>query len=218
MCREKTVVPAMTLMVSLAGFLSEPTPLFARATTKFAPAGQSPELTVRVYGFSGLSHRVLQGAETEAARMLRSVPIDLRWVNCTSQVNSGSCASPQLQTDLIIRFIPKAFSQASKSALGSAGSTGDYAAAFIFYDRVTAVRTQARLLPMVIGRVIAHEITHLLLPGQGHSSFGLMRGQWSADDLLPSSFACLGLPKRSVQLMQKEVLRRRLSARSSAVE
>src|ERR1700730_2001972 len=201
-CREKTVLPAMTLIVSLAGFLSEPTPLIARATTKFAPADQSPELTIRVYGFFGLSHWVLQGAETEAARMLRSVPIDLRWINCTSQVISGSCASPE-STDLIIRFIPKAFSQASKSALGSAGSTGDYAAAFIFYDRVTAVRTQARLLPMMLGRVLAHEITHLVLPGQGHSYFGLMRGQWSADDLLPSSLACIGLPKRSVQLMQK---------------
>jgi hypothetical protein len=87
--------------------------------------------------------------------------------------------------------------------------------AFIFYDRVLAWRTQTRLLPVMLGRVLAHEITHLLLPHEMHSEFGLMRGQWTMDDLEISS-ASVGLSTRSVQLMQREL--RRIGAGPAALQ
>ena len=68
------------------------------------------------------------------------------------------------------------------------------------------------------GRVMAHEITHLLLGTQGHSDLGLMRGHWNTDDLRIASSACLGLPMRSVEVIQKEALRRVLIARNFAFE
>jgi hypothetical protein len=104
---------------------------------------------------------------------------------------------------LIVRPIPKALSQASASALGITDSTDACAAAFVFYDRVLALRTSTtRLLPVILGRVIAHELTHLLLPEEDHSELGLMRGQWTADDLRTTSLAFLGLSRRSVELME----------------
>jgi hypothetical protein len=109
---------------------------------------------------------------------------------------------------LIIRFLPKALPQASATALGISGSSADYATAFIFYERILAQRTHTHLLPAMLGRVLAHEITHLLLPQEDHSEFGLMRGHWSADDLRVTSAASLGLPARSVQFMYREALRR----------
>jgi hypothetical protein len=168
----------------------------------------SPRLNVFIYGFPALSPSVVQGAETEAMRMLGPVSIELKWVNCTSRVPAESCQAPQVPTDLIVRFLPKALPRASASALGIAGIAADYATAFIFYDRILALRTHKAFLPAMLGRVLAHEITHLLVPEQGHSGFGLMRGQWSADDLLFTSTACRGLPRQSVQFMQKEALRR----------
>jgi hypothetical protein len=69
-----------------------------------------------------------------------------------------------------------------------------------------------------MGRVLAHEIVHLLLPGERHSDFGLMRGQWSADDMRPESFACIGVPVASAQLMQNEALRRSVNARNLALK
>jgi hypothetical protein len=65
---------------------------------------------------------------------------------------------------------------------------------------------------------MAHEIAHVLLPHHKHSDLGLTRGQWSADDLTMTSAACLGLSAQSVQFMQKEALRRMLSARNRAVK
>ena len=206
-------------MVWLAGFPSWPSALTASTATEVSLASQpTPELKIRVYGFPGLSTWVLRAAYTEAARMLRPVSIELQWVDCTSLVLSTSCTSPELSTDLSVRALAKALPQASVSALGFATSSDDYSAAFIFYDRVAAQRTHTRLLPMILGRVMAHEITHLLLPQRDHSDLGLMRGEWTSDDLRITSSACLGLPVRSVQFMQEEALRRVLSAQNLTVK
>jgi hypothetical protein len=174
----------------------------------------TPKLNVFVYGFPGISAWILQAAEAEATRILRPASIDLNWVDCFSQL-APSCSAPAPGTDLIIRFIPTALPQASVRALGIAGSSGQYATAFIFCDRVFALRSRGRILHAMFGRVLAHEITHLLLPEQDHSRLGLMRGEWAPDDLRFASLACLGLPARSVHLMQREAFRRVSAAHGS---
>jgi hypothetical protein len=120
----------------------------------------------------------------------------------------GTARQPALRTDLIIRFLAKSLPQASPSALGIAGSSDGSSVAFIFYDRIVAIRSHTRVLPVILGRVMAHEITHLLLPDEHHSQLGLMRAQWSAEDLRITTSTSLGLPGRSVLLMQREALRR----------
>src|SRR5207302_65227 len=129
----------------------------------------TPTLNVFVYSFPGLSAWVLHGAESEAVRMLHPVGVELVWVNCISQVLPPGCRSSHPPADLIVPFLPKALPQATTAALGIADSSDDSAAAFIFYDRVLALRTQTRLLAPMLGRVMAHEIIHLLLPQQHHS-------------------------------------------------
>jgi hypothetical protein len=216
-CRNSNVAATICLIAWLAGFPSWRTELSARNAPEVSIGNKStPELTVRVYKFPGLSDWVLNEAYAEAARILRPVPIKLKWVDCTSSV-SASCTSPLLPTDLIIRVLANALPQATESALGLA-SSGESAAAFIFYDRVVAQRTHTRLLPTILGRAMAHEITHLLVPQQDHSDLGLMRREWSADDLGFANSACLGLPIRSIQFMQKEALRRVVSAQSSTLK
>ena len=210
-CREN-LLPSITLALLLAGFVAEPTPLIAGNATRSLVANQPDGLTVQVYGFPGLSPWTVRGAETEAERILRSAALRLTWIDCTSRVVSASCPSSRQSADLVARFLAKALPQATPTALGmAAGSSRDSAVAFIFYDRVAAMRTQTRSLPVMLGRVMAHEITHLLLPEEDHSQVGLMRAQWAADDLRITSWACLGVPLRSVQLMQREVLRRALA-------
>ena len=131
---------------------------------------------------------------------------------------SSRCTPALVGAGLIVRFIPKALPQASSSALGIAGSTGDSPVAFVFCDRVAALRSHTRLFPVMLGRVMAHELTHLLLPEQAHSETGLMRGEWVADDLRITSSAYLGLPAHSVLLMQREVVRRAMMRPNTVVQ
>jgi hypothetical protein len=168
----------------LAGFATVPTVIPAKAASASSSADRpTPKINVRIYSFPGLSPWVRHGAEIEAERLLRPVVIQLNWIDCTTRVVTGSCMSPPLATDLIVRFIAKELPQASTHALGITDSSDRDAAAFIFYDRALALRTHTRPLPMILGRVLAHEIMHLLLPEQGHSDVGLMRSQWTVDDL-----------------------------------
>ena len=82
------------------------------------------------------------------------------------------------------------------------------AIAFVFYDRVVALQTRTNVLHAMLGRVLAHEITHLLLPREKHSALGLMRGDWAPDDLIFANPVCLRLTAKSIQLLHREALRR----------
>jgi hypothetical protein len=214
-CRAKKVFTATSLLQLLAFPVLGPAAPASSALAESLRGDKSPpRLSVRVYSFAGLSPWLLHAAEVEAYRLLRKVPVDLNWVDCTSALASAACVSDLAPTDLVIRILPKALPLATADALGIAGSQGGEAKAFLFYDRMVALRTHARPLPSIVGRVLAHEIVHVLLPDQSHSDFGLMRGQWSTDDLLMASSACLALPAASVRLMEKEALRRVLNGRS----
>ena len=209
-CREYKIYNAIPVMVCLANLLGEPACLTAKTISESSLSHQpAPELHVRIYSFAGMPPSLLGEAEFEAARLLHSVKIELKWVDCTSRALPASCLSPRLPTDLIVRFVRKALPQMSTAVLGATASSGNSdGAAFIFYDRIAALQTHARFLPYMLGRVMAHELAHLLLPQQGHSDFGLMRGEWRANDMDYSSAACLGLPRNSVEFMEKEALRR----------
>jgi hypothetical protein len=199
-CREAILIAPLSVLFSL---------VVAHGNSQSLSALQrTPALKVFVYSFPGLSPLALQGAESEATRILRPVPIEWQWIDCTTREVPASCNSPQPPTDLIIRFIRNALPQASATTLGIAGSSADYATAFLFYDRVLALRTQTRPLPAMLGRVLAHEITHLLLPHQDHAQWGLMRGHWSGEDLEGASAGDVGLSPRSIQAMHREALRR----------
>jgi hypothetical protein len=184
-------------MVCLANLLGEPSCLTAKTMSEYSPSHQpAPQLHVRIYSFAGMPSSLLREVESEAARVLRSVKIELKWMDCTSIALPASCMSARLPTDLTVRFVRKALPQVSTAALGATASSGDDdGAAFIFYDRIVALQRYARFLYQMLGRVMAHEIAHLLLPQQGHSNFGLMRGQWRTSDMDYSSAGCLGFPR-----------------------
>jgi hypothetical protein len=68
------------------------------------------------------------------------------------------------------------------AAVGAIPGPGSLATVFI--DRIESVAGQADTQPWPIaGRVIAHEIGHLLLGSNSHSERGLMRDVWTLEGL-----------------------------------
>lgn len=177
-------------------------------------SANGPKLTVCVYGFGEISPWIVRGGEAEASRVLRPTNIQINWIQDRLHPDMAACL-PGKSSYLVVRILPRALPQAGATALGMTASTDGAGAAFVFYDRLIALRTHTRLLTTMLGRVMAHEITHVLLPDQPHSKVGLMRAEWGAEDLQISSSACMGLPLHSVQLMQREVLRRALSKQTN---
>ena len=56
--------------------------------------------------------------------------------------------------------------------------------ATVYYESVLAVaRNSGVATSKLLGRAIAHEVGHLLLPGGGHSPSGLMRAPWAYEEL-----------------------------------
>lgn len=56
--------------------------------------------------------------------------------------------------------------------------------ATVYVDRVEWIAKQTGTDPRaLLGRAIAHELGHLLMPASGHSTRGLMRAIWSGAEL-----------------------------------
>ncbi len=205
----KALSAAEILLLCFTSFITGQQVSAAGLLPGSAPDTKStPELKIRIYGFPGISPQMLRAAETEAERLLRAVHVSFIWVDCTARVLPASCAASLSSEELVVRIIRRALPQASANALGMAASDSVNPAAFLFYDRMISLRTAKRLISTIVGRVLAHEITHLLLPSATHSQFGLMRAQWETDDMLTDSAACNGISASAGRLIHLEALRR----------
>ena len=72
-----------------------------------------------------------------------------------------------------------------------------------------------RIPLLLLGAAMAHEIVHMLLPVGSHAESGLMRPQWSTEDLKPRDIAAMGLSPRTLALMRVEALRKASRARAN---
>ena len=186
--------------------------LWAAGCAAFGQTGEVPQLRVRIYGNAAVSPQSLRFAEYESERMLSETRILLNWLDCLGAATLPACMSEGLPTDLMVRIQQKEPPEAGRG-VGMTVLNGEWSVAFIFYGRVLALRSNGAVPQAILGRVMAHEITHILLPREGHSGAGLMRERWKPDDLQFRSPACLGLPPRFVRLMEQEALRRVEAAR-----
>lgn len=193
------------LLIPFVLWLSPPAPITAESLA----TQSTPEISVFVYGFPGLDRWLVQGAEAEADRIFSWARIELKWINCPLEGPAPAlCHGRQRSGELAVRFMSKALSSASANALGAAVFSPVGGTALVFYDRISRSPVNSSTLHTMLGRVLAHEIAHLLLHDEKHSWSGLMRPKWSWDDLRFASIACLGFDPESVRRMQQEVRRR----------
>lgn len=190
----------------------------ARATVNMPDLLQSADaepsqLTIRIYNFAAVSPAVLLAASVEAAHVLRAVNLRLIWLDCTSPAERPFCLAPELPRDLTVRLLPAALPQASSNALGMTFWAESGASAALFYDRAVSLRRFGLFLPQILGRAMAHEIVHLLLPAASHTHHGLMRPRWAPQDLEIGNRECSRLEPSAVELIQRETRRRVAASR-----
>lgn len=155
----------------------------AVATTLFsgakAFAAQDEQMTVvlHVSDYAHLSPSDLKGAEDEATRIYRTADIKMVWVNPGATASEEYGAALHLNVLLLNREMAQRkidVGHIGPSVLGNA--THATARAYIFCHRIAAAADA--YLPdfrIALGRVLAHEVAHLVLPVHSHSGFGIMR-------------------------------------------
>jgi len=126
-------------------------------------------VTVRVDNLSHVPDRDLQAAKSEVNRIFHAAGVEITWVD--DDVTIGP-------THLTLVLV-NAAAEAGREAGDVAGSAVQAVLrAYVYCSRLDAVSNHAPVdAHVVLGRVIAHEIGHLLLPPNSHARVGIMRPQ-----------------------------------------
>jgi hypothetical protein len=126
-------------------------------------------------------------------------------------MSGNPCRQEFLAGDIAVRIIPHAPLTIGRNAVGSATIADQGVYAVILYDRVRAMQSYGVPAYSVLGKVMAHEITHLLLGADSHAPTGVMRPHWTVSDFrIDSASLWFYTPRQRAAL--REQFARRVSA------
>ena len=186
-----TVLRAAVILVSVAT-VAAPRPVLA----------QDPRILIRMYDVAGAGPEVRAEAMHIAKSIVDDAGVAVWWTDCSRGGADHPCYTVPGVRELVVRImpVPEGGESRSRQALSIRGISGatdqqlGFAAvgdasrpgilATVYYESVRAVAHASGVVPsQLLGRAIAHEVGHLLLPGRGHSPTGLMRAPWAFEEL-----------------------------------
>lgn len=159
---------------------------FACADAGFAAVTMEP-ICIRIYDTAGTIPADRRRALERATEILADADVDVDWRDCSPRAAQPhpSCSESPKPDELVVRIVRQPQNRHLRT-LGEAlvdTATGTGVLATVFVDRIELFAARARAdVESMLGRVVAHEIGHLLLGTTGHAQTGLMREIWSASD------------------------------------
>jgi hypothetical protein len=173
-------------------------------------------LIVQVYNWASVAPQILTGAEGDATRIFRATGVVVSWLNCPLSIPEAEanpiCIEPCPPSRFAVRINSEMPVNLAKTSLAVALSeSGIYAT--IYYPRVDEyTKAGSATHSQILGHAMAHEMGHLLLGPVPHARFGIMRGEWTAEDLQSITMgAFLFSPHQSALIRQAAM--RRMEAR-----
>jgi hypothetical protein len=184
------------------------------------PPATGLKIEVEVYNYSTASAERLAPAEQETARILERIGVATTWLDCPltshEMLRNTACALPGPLTRFTLRLLSN--SMAEKQGAGSDIFGSALLPANAFGERADVYADRARKLAggrefeVVLGRVIAHELGHLLFGRNAHSTAGIMQARWREQDLRLSRQAAMLFLPREAKRIRAQVLARAGSA------
>jgi hypothetical protein len=174
--RGLVLVLALLGIPTIAGAAAEPMP--------------GPAVVVRFYR-AAIPEEEFSAARNLAAGILDTAGIAVSWSPCWSETGHVApiCHRPPAGGEVILHVVPATDANAldHRQSLGfslidrgtSAGTVAN-----VYADRIAVLAEESDTDRVcLLGRVIAHEIGHLLMGTNHHSTRGLMRAVWSKREL-----------------------------------
>jgi len=133
----------------------------------------------------------LAQAQARATSLLSQAGVDLEWLNCRAADPSdftpavSPCSVVEWPRHLSVRIVARG-NAASHETFGLAylDNAGCGVYAKVYYQNLVASRDILQLTEGdMLGFVIAHELGHLLLGTNSHSTTGVMQAHWTATTL-----------------------------------
>jgi hypothetical protein len=150
-------------------------------------AGDIPHgITVRVYETAGLPSTLEQRAFAEAGTLLRAAFVDVRWLECTGANHAPACDVPLGPSDFVLVIRERGECPLTSGALGKAlvlRRGGGVLATVNFGQVACLAMTTYTDAAVLLGRVTAHELGHLMMRTPKHSPRGLMRERWTPHEV-----------------------------------
>lgn len=163
------------------------------ATALTARAESPLVLTVRVYNAAGVASSELLAARRAAEPILADTGLAVTFRLCGTKAATGgvvdACDDALKPSEVVVRLIdaPVFSTTLHPDAYGVTyvvEATNSGWLATVFPDRVAQAASRADAdAGTVLGRVMAHELGHLLLGSGYHGEAGVMRAEWP-DELL----------------------------------
>jgi hypothetical protein len=197
-------------------------------SAKGSEAGPGLKVTVRVYNYAHISPRTQAEATREATKIFSEVGVETLWLDCRLSMadfhGDMACQEPFRPTDLVLRILPQCKTKAYRDvtfgvSLPSVEEDERGFIANIFWDRIEELTKWHHLGQFqILGLVAAHEIGHLLLGLNSHSSMGIMRANWNQKDLERASQGLLHFTPQQSERIRTEVGARKRELERSVSE
>ncbi|HYK90156.1 MAG TPA: hypothetical protein VE398_15380 [Acidobacteriota bacterium] len=166
------------------------------------------EITVRIYNYANIESYTLEPAQRRAAAILRQAGFEIRWLHCARRAEERSqypaCISKPGANDVILKIMPRIDMKEigfGKNAFGLCAGQN----ISISVERLEEIAQDSdQTCGRILGLAVAHEIGHVLLGSNSHSSQGIMRPQWYIQDLqLESRYGAFFTEEQIRQMHQR---------------
>ena len=183
------------------------------------------KLSVYVTDRAAIPPVLILSAQTRAARLLAAAGVQSSWKLCpaSSMLPGRLACSHAGPLDVSVRILPSAEAkmwpvEPESCGMALAGALGEHGFLAIVdagcIGRLAGSTSEAWVA--ALGHVIAHEVGHLLLGRDSHSSSGLMRARWTAAERNLLVRGGLHFSPEDSARLQEAVSARRLSALATA--
>jgi hypothetical protein len=149
-----------------------------------------PRLVVRLYDNDRVPEKHIKEARRVVDDIFERAGVTILWLDCwriARAATASRCREAVALNEIILRLQASVPVPNQPAPLGFSYVnvvTGAPFLATVHPDRVAlTARSSNATFGALLGRVVAHEIGHLLLDRNTHTSAGLMKAHWNRDDL-----------------------------------